>query len=114
MSDEGADGVDVVLVNAPAEDAPRIAHELVERRLVACANIVSGVRSVYWWEGKVEEAVESTILLKTRRSLVPALTDAVRALHPYDVPEIIAVPVAGDRGNAAYLAWVVAEASGSG
>ncbi|MFO0615348.1 MAG: divalent-cation tolerance protein CutA [Polyangiaceae bacterium] len=103
--------LDLVLVNAPPEKADAIARALVEQRLVACVNVVPRVKSVYRWQGKVEEAEESTLLMKTRRSLVPALTTAVKLLHPYEVPEIIALPIATDRGNTDYLAWVVAETS---
>lgn len=105
----GEDDVDVVLVNAPPEKAEEIARAVVERRLAACVNVVPRVRSIYRWEGKIEEADESTLVMKTRRSLVPELTAAVKSLHPYDVPEIIALPVASDRGNAEYLRWVVGE-----
>jgi len=103
--------VDVVLVNAPEEDAKRIGRALVEKKLAACVNIVPGVKSIYRWEGKVEEATEATLLIKTRRELVGAVTDAVREIHPYTLPEIVALPLAGDRGNGAYLAWVYGETS---
>ncbi len=108
------DGVDLVLVNAPPDRAAAMARSLVEQRLVACVNILPAVRSVYRWEGKIEEADESTLLMKTRRSLIPELTAAVKLLHPYEVPEIIALPVAGDRGNADYLRWVLSETERSG
>lgn len=111
MTAEG-DDVDVVLVNAPPDKAEGIARAVVERRLVACVNILPRVKSIYRWEGKVEEAEESTLVMKTRRSLVGELTVAVKSLHPYEVPEIIALPVAGDRGNAEYLRWVLAETTG--
>jgi periplasmic divalent cation tolerance protein len=101
--------VDILLVNAPPDRARAIARALVERRLAACVNILPGVTSIYRWEGKIEEAAESMLFIKTRRELVAEVTAAVRALHPYAVPEIVAVPLASDRGNAAYLDWVYAE-----
>ncbi len=96
----------VVLMTAPdAEVARKIGRALVEERLAACVNIVPGVRSIYAWQGKVNDDAEVLCLMKTRRTLYPALRDRVMALHPYQVPEIIALPVA--EGNAAYLAWVL-------
>jgi periplasmic divalent cation tolerance protein len=105
----GTRAVDVVLVNAPQEKAREIARALVERRLAACVNVVPAITSIYRWQGAIEEANEATLLIKTRRELLPELTEAVRGLHPYELPEIIAFPVAEDRGNAAYLDWVYAE-----
>jgi len=106
---DDAGDLDLVLVNASALDARRIALALVDQRLAACVNIVPQVESIYRWEGKIEQATETTLLIKTRRDLVPAVTAAVRAIHPYEVPEIIALPIASDRGNADYLAWVRSE-----
>lgn len=99
----------LVLVNAPAKDAPVIARALIERRLAACVNVVPGVTSFYRWQGALEEDAESTLLIKTRATLVSALTDAVRELHPYDVPEVIALAIEPGAGNPAYLAWVADE-----
>lgn len=114
LPSQGEDGgavreVDVLLVNAPPDRAPEIARALVERRLAACVNVVPGVTSFYRWEGKLEEDSESTLLIKTRRAMVAEVTEAVRALHPYSLPEVVAIPLAHDRGNAAYLDWVYAE-----
>jgi periplasmic divalent cation tolerance protein len=99
----------VVLCNAAPEQAKSIARALVERRLAACVNLVPGVVSVYRWNGAIEEAVETTLLIKTRADLVPALTAAIRELHDYDVPEVIALPILIGEGNDAYRAWVAAE-----
>src|SRR5262245_6171373 len=97
----------VVLVTAPdGETAARIGRVLVEERLAACVNIVPGLRSIYAWQGKVNDEAEVLCLVKTRRALYPALRDRVTALHPYDTPEIVALPVT--EGNAPYLAWVLA------
>jgi periplasmic divalent cation tolerance protein len=104
-----SDDVVLVLINAPEEQAEEIARALVEEKLAACVNVVPRVTSIYRWEGKIERAVESTLLVKTRRALVEVLTAAVKARHPYTVPEVVAVPIDGTLGNAAYLAWVLAE-----
>jgi periplasmic divalent cation tolerance protein len=98
----------VVLCNAPPDRAEAIARAVLEAKLAACVNIVPGVTSLYWWNGALSRDAESTLLLKTRTDLVPALTEAIRAAHPYEVPEVIALPVAPELGNADYLAWVVA------
>ena len=99
----------VVLCNAPPERAEAIARAILEARLAACVNIVPGVTSLYWWQGAIARDAESTLIVKTRADLVPALTEAIRAVHPYEVPEVIALPVAPGLGNEAYGAWVVAE-----
>ncbi|MCG8466666.1 MAG: divalent-cation tolerance protein CutA [Gemmatimonadetes bacterium] len=106
MSDE----VVVVLVTGPDRDAmTELARELLDRRLIACANILDGVDSLYTWEGEAKHDREALALLKTVASRVPALTEAIVSLHPYDVPEVLALPAVG--GSAAYLAWVGSAAS---
>ncbi len=114
VSGAGEGDLVVVLVNAPAADAPRIARALVERRLCACVNVVPGVKSFYFWEGKLTEDDESTLLIKTLRGRVSDLTLAVKGLHPYSVPEVIALPLVAGLGNPDYLTWVKDQASGSG
>ena len=99
----------LVLSNAPPDQAERIARALVERRLAACVNVVPGVVSFYFWDGALQRDAESTLLVKTRAELVGPLTDAIRELHPYSVPEVIAVPLAPGEGNGAYLEWVTRE-----
>lgn len=95
----------VVLVTAPsAEVAADIARALVEERLAACGNVVPSVRSIYRWEGKVLDEAEALLVLKTTRARFPALRDRVLALHPYQVPEVLALPV--EAGSESYLAWV--------
>lgn len=101
----------VVLVTAPsAEAADRIARPLVEERLAACVNVVGPIRSLYRWEGRVQEDAERLLVVKTRRTLLDRLEVRVRALHEYDVPEVVALPVTG--GSAAYLAWVLDSTDG--
>ncbi len=107
-----ADSTDlrVALATAPdAEVAARIAHALVEERLVACANLVANVRSIYRWEGRVEDDSEVMLVLKTRADRIGALGERLRALHPYALPELVVLPV--DGGLAAYLDWVRAESA---
>ena len=95
-----------VLVTAPsAEEAARIARQVVEEKLAACGNVLPGLRSIYRWQGKVEEADEALLVLKTARSRFKELADRIVALHPYDVPEVIALPI--EAGHDAYLDWIV-------
>ena len=96
------------MVTAPdASVASGIAREMLRRRLVACANIIPAVRSLYWWKGQLEESDEVLMVLKARRGDVSALADQIRDLHPYDVPEVVATEVVG--GLEAYLDWIAAE-----
>jgi periplasmic divalent cation tolerance protein len=94
----------MVSIACPAAAAGPLAAALVEGRLAACVNILPGVRSVYRWQGQVEQAEESLLLAKTTPARYPALEAEVRRLHPYELPEIVAVHVAG--GYSAYLQWV--------
>jgi periplasmic divalent cation tolerance protein len=87
-----------------AETADRIAQILVEEKLAACANLIPGIHSVYRWKEKLETAGEVLVLFKTTRDRQAALQKKLRSLHPYEVPEIIFVPV--DGGLPAYLSWV--------
>jgi periplasmic divalent cation tolerance protein len=84
--------------------AEQVATQLVEERLAACAQIVGPVRSTYWWAGKVEQADEWYCHLKTTIARLPELVSRIRELHPYEVPEIIAVPIL--QGNPDYLKWI--------
>jgi len=98
----------LVLTNAPDRaTAEQMARHLVETRLAACVNILAECRSVYRWEGAVEEAVEVPLLVKTQEARYAEVERAIRALHPYAVPEVIAIAV--DRGAAPYLEWVAAQ-----
>jgi periplasmic divalent cation tolerance protein len=98
---------DKVLVFTTARneaEAQKIAHELVERRLAACVNIVPRVQSVYRWEGKVETAEEYLLVIKTTESRTAEVQDAIRELHSYDLPECVVISMEG--GSAEYLKWI--------
>ncbi len=107
--DESADTtVVVVLTTAPDPDvAERIVSSLVEERLVACANIVPGVTSIYRWQGEVQRDSEVMVFLKSTEALAAPLRDRITQLHPYDLPEVLVLPVpdASDR----YAEWVRGE-----
>ena len=95
----------IVITNCPDEPtAERIARTAVEQRLAACVNRMAPVHSTYRWEGRIENAVEVPLLIKTTRARYPDLEAAIRSLHPYSVPEIIAIPAAA--GYPPYLRWV--------
>ena len=97
----------VVLVTMPdAEVAARVGRQLVEEKLAACVNVIPGLRSIYEYGGKLCDDAEVLCLFKTRHALYPALRDRMTTLHPYEVPEIIAIPLC--EGNAPYLAWLAA------
>jgi periplasmic divalent cation tolerance protein len=87
--------------------ADRLAETLVAERLAACAQVVGPVSSTYWWEGRVEHAEEWYCSLKTTDQRLPALQQRIRELHPYEVPEIVATPIAG--GDPQYLDWIRTE-----
>nr|P69678.1 RecName: Full=Protein CutA; AltName: Full=Brain acetylcholinesterase putative membrane anchor; Flags: Precursor [Bos taurus] len=96
--------VSAAFVTCPNEKvAKEIARAVVEKRL-ACVNLVPQITSIYEWKGKIEEDSEVLMMIKTQSSLVPALTDFVRSVHPYEVAEVIALPV--EQGNSPYLQWV--------
>ena len=92
-----------------ADSASRLAETLVEERLAACVNALPGLRSVYRWQGAIEHADEVLLLIKTTRARLPALSARVVELHPHELPEVVAVEVAG--GLSTYLDWVAEQAS---
>jgi periplasmic divalent cation tolerance protein len=97
----------VVLVTCPEDSAERIAREVLGLRLAACVNILGTARSRYWWKGKLDSSDESLLLIKTRSELFGKLERAVKRIHPYETPEIIALRV--ERGNSPYLDWILKE-----
>jgi periplasmic divalent cation tolerance protein len=101
----------VVLTSLASEEAAvPFVRTLLDLRLVACATILPPARSFYHWEGHITEEREVVILLKTRRERLEALTEVFERLHPYDIPEMLTLPVQG--GLPSYLGWIAAEASG--
>jgi periplasmic divalent cation tolerance protein len=105
MADER---LSIVLVTAPSpEVAQQLAYGLVTERLAACVNVVPGVTSIYTWEGKVEQAEEALMIIKTRSSGYAALEEYVRLHHPYDTPEI--VEISAGRVTPKYWQWVMNE-----
>jgi len=101
------------LTTAPsAETAKRLVRTLVERRLIACGTVIPGALSTYWWQGAVTEEEEVVVVLKTTTARWAALVAALPALHPYEVPKLIALPVVG--GYRPYLEWLRAETGAAG
>jgi len=106
--DDAVGRLRVAHVTAPnAETGEFLARELVEERLAACGNVVSGLVSIYWWKDQVEEDDEVLVILKTTRERAPRLVRRVRDLHPYEMPEILLFEV--DGGAEDYARWVAAE-----
>lgn len=101
---EGNACIQVTTAVPSAEDAGRLADALVEKRLAACVQVMPGVRSVYRWQGRVERAEEWLLFIKTEAWRYEALERAVRELHPYQMPELLAVEAAA--GSDAYLRWI--------
>jgi periplasmic divalent cation tolerance protein len=98
----------LVLTNLPDRAAAeKLAETLIQKRVAACVNILAPCRSVYRWRGAVQRDEEHPMLIKTSREAYAALEAAIRAQHPYELPEIVAVPI--ERGLAAYLDWVATE-----
>ncbi|KAJ4962849.1 hypothetical protein NE237_022788 [Protea cynaroides] len=95
----------VVYVTVPNKEAgKKLAESLVKEKLAACVNIVPGIESIYQWQGEIQKDSEELLIIKTRESLLEALTEHVKANHEYDVPEVIALPIKG--GSLPYLEWV--------
>jgi periplasmic divalent cation tolerance protein len=104
--------VNVVLCNCSPDESARLGRALVEEGLAACVNVLPGVTSYYTWEGAVQADTEHTLLIKVAADRVAALSDRIRALHSYDVPEIVVLDVDVAASDPAYVAWV-REASGA-
>jgi len=94
----------IFITAADEQEAKAIAKLLLESKIIACANIVPKVDSMFWWQGKLESEAECMLILKTKLSLLDEVVDMVKAAHSYDVPEIIALPIIG--GNPDYLNWI--------
>ena len=95
----------VVLTTCDSEkQAEKLAHTLVDQRLAACVNVLPKARSIYRWEGKIEDSTEWLLLIKSRRDLFTVLRAEIHKMHTYDVPEVVAIPVVD--GSEAYLGWL--------
>lgn len=104
----GSAAVRLALTTAPSRAvAEELGTTLVRERLAACANLLDGVHSIFWWQGEVQREDEVLVLLKTTGERVEALRARLAELHPYDVPEVLVMPV--ELGHEPYLAWVRAE-----
>jgi len=106
MDEQNSSDISVIYCTTPPEESARVARELLERRLVACVNITP-VRSLYRWEGHICDDQEDLLIIKTANHCIDDLIATIRAIHPYEVPEIIALPVS--RGYSGYLDWVMNE-----
>jgi len=101
------DKIVIFVTTSTEEEARRIAELLLDRRKAACVNIVPKVDSLFWWQGKLDSAQESLLIIKTKASLLPDVVSLVKGIHSYEVPEIIAMPIIG--GNEDYLKWIHSE-----
>lgn len=103
MSDE-APAIRVVLCTCPPDHAERIARQVLEERLVACVNVVSGVKSLYWWKDQLQSDEESMLVIKTPSENFARLEARLLEIHPYTVPEVLALDVVD--GSRSYISWV--------
>lgn len=94
----------ILITTGSEEEAHRIADQLLNQRKAACVNIVPKVDSLFWWHGKLDSAQESLIVIKTKASKLKEITELVKRVHSYEVPEVIALPIVG--GNEDYLKWI--------
>ena len=94
----------VFVTTKDKKEANKIAHGLLEAKLIACANIIDGVQSLFWWQGKIDSSKEALLVLKTKKNLFKKISVKVKSLHSYQTPEIIALPIAD--GSKDYLAWI--------
>ena len=94
----------IFITAANKKEAEKIANKLVEKRLAACVNIIDNVRSIFWWEAKIDSANEVFMIVKSKKSYLSRIIKLVKSLHSYQVPEIIALPIVG--GDKNYLNWL--------
>ncbi len=103
----------LLYVTAPnVAEAERIGEALVQERLVACANILGPIASIYWWQGKVQRDAEAVLIAKTRADLVERVVARVKELHSYTVPCVVSLAI--EQGNADFLRWIAAETAPAG
>lgn len=103
------DFIQVMTTTANMTDAQRIAQVVVEQRLAGCVQIIGPIQSVYWWEEQIRHSEEYQCLIKTRVDVYEELAELIKSVHPYDVPEILAVPVS--HASEGYLGWLNGEIS---
>jgi len=94
----------IFITSGSEEEAKKLARVLVEEKLAACVNILSGVESLYWWKGKIESSKEWMLVVKTQGKMVNKVVKRVKEIHSYEVPEVIALPIV--EGNKDYLQWI--------
>jgi periplasmic divalent cation tolerance protein len=109
---EKSEHIIIFITANDAEEAQNIAELLLEQRLAACVNIVPDIKSSFWWEGKLDTAPESLLIVKTQARKLPEIIQSVKTVHTNTTPEIIALPVIG--GNQDYLDWIDNEVAGDG
>jgi periplasmic divalent cation tolerance protein len=97
----------LAMVMCPSKGVEKITRKILENRLAACVNITPQLKSVYWWKGRMETATERLLIIKTKSSLFSSLENLIRSVHPYEVPEIVALPIS--KGYKPYLDWISAE-----
>lgn len=94
----------VIFATTPIEDGKKIAKHLIEGKTAVCVNVIPKVYSIFWWEGKIEECDEALLVIKTEKTRLDEVINSIKDIHPYEVPEIIAVSIIG--GNKKYLDWL--------
>lgn len=95
----------IIFITASSiEEAEKISQGLLGKKLVACVNIIDDIKSLFWWQGKIDQAKEALLVAKSKKTKFPAIIKLVKSLHSYQVPEIIALPIIG--GERKYLKWV--------
>ena len=104
MSPTSSSDVRVVLCTCPPEDAERIAKTVLEERLVACVNVISGVKSLYWWKDAIQNEQETLLVIKTPAQCFAKLEQRLQEIHPAEVPEVLALDVVD--GSRSYISWV--------
>ncbi|MBI4295834.1 MAG: divalent-cation tolerance protein CutA [Chloroflexi bacterium] len=102
----------ILITAASVQEGSKIARSLLEKRRVACVNIIPSVNSLFWWRDKIDSAEEVLLIAKSRAALLPQVIELVKQIHSYKVPEVIALPIVG--GNADYLRWLNDETAAAG
>lgn len=94
----------VFITTSGRKEAEKISKSLLEQKLIACANIIDNIESLFWWKGKIDKAKEALVIAKSRKGKLPGIIKLVKSLHSYEVPEIISLPIY--RGYKPYLNWI--------